>query len=121
MNVKRKVRLYREEHGYWSDYPGHDVGDWSSEIINADTREGYWDWVASGLQAIEDEKANEVRVEKYTMKGEDYIRVVPQYSKLTQTRLEELCGYKIQEGAAKLISQFGFLRVTKDDEGSWRI
>ena len=35
---------YRILHGYWSEHPDHPLEDWRSEVINRDTKQGYWDW-----------------------------------------------------------------------------
>lgn len=36
------VRLY----GPWGEHPHHPVENWKYEVVNGDTRQGYWDWVA---------------------------------------------------------------------------
>lgn len=41
---------WHKEHGYWSDFPGYPMEDWRSEIINNDTRQGYWDWVDGRIE-----------------------------------------------------------------------
>ena len=30
---------------YWAnEHPDHPMSDWRSEVINNDTRQGYWEW-----------------------------------------------------------------------------
>lgn len=31
--------------------PSHPVADWKHEVINDDTRLGYWEWVVARLEA----------------------------------------------------------------------
>ena len=39
------VREWRWKYGYWADeHPDHPMSDWRSEVINNDTRQGYWEW-----------------------------------------------------------------------------
>lgn len=33
----------------WAEHPDHPVGDWQAEVMNGDTRLGYWDWVSARL------------------------------------------------------------------------
>lgn len=33
----------------WAVHPDHPVADWQAEVVNDDTRLGYWDWVAARL------------------------------------------------------------------------
>ncbi len=33
-------------YGPWGEHPGHPVEDWKFEVLNGDTRLGYWEWVA---------------------------------------------------------------------------
>lgn len=45
-------RLYptnepREPEDYWADHPIYSAEDWRYEVANGDTRQGYWEWVAS--------------------------------------------------------------------------
>ena len=36
---------YKEKHGgHWGQDPNYPVSDWQSEIMNDDTRLGYWEW-----------------------------------------------------------------------------
>ena len=36
--------------GYWEgNHPDHPVDAWRHEIINNDTRMGYWEWVAARI------------------------------------------------------------------------
>lgn len=37
--------------GYWSENPDYPVEDWKYEVQNNDTRQGYWDWVESQIEA----------------------------------------------------------------------
>lgn len=34
-------------HEHWSENPAYPLADWQAEVANADTRLGYWDWVAA--------------------------------------------------------------------------
>ena len=33
----------------WGEHPDHPVADWQAEVAGADTRLGYWAWVAAQL------------------------------------------------------------------------
>lgn len=37
--------------GYWGEHPDYPVEDWRREVGNDDTRQGYWEWVESQLEA----------------------------------------------------------------------
>lgn len=39
------ARLQSKQGGYWKEHPDHPVEDWKYEVINDDTRQGYWEWV----------------------------------------------------------------------------
>jgi hypothetical protein len=39
----RLIALY----GPWGEHPRHPVDHWKYEVINGDTRLGYWAWVAA--------------------------------------------------------------------------
>ena len=38
---------WKEKHGYWSEHPLHPLEDWRSEVINQDTKQGYWGWAVN--------------------------------------------------------------------------
>jgi hypothetical protein len=43
---------------FWGNHPEHSLEDWQTEVADADTRLGYWDWVICRCeQAEEDEGA----------------------------------------------------------------
>lgn len=47
--------------GRWGAHPRHPVNDWIYQVANGDTRQGYWDWVASeARRAVEDAVAADV-------------------------------------------------------------
>ena len=37
------------EYGFWGWYPDHPLSDWQSEVLNGETRLGYWRWVEARL------------------------------------------------------------------------
>lgn len=42
------VEVLREEHGgTWGEHPTHSLADWRDEVVGNNTRQGYWEWVAS--------------------------------------------------------------------------
>lgn len=41
------VMEWKEKHGYWSEHPLHPLEDWRSEVINHNTKLGYWQWAAA--------------------------------------------------------------------------
>lgn len=43
------------EYGYWEDHPRYPVRDWLHEVNDNNTREGYWQWVASSMDVDADE------------------------------------------------------------------
>lgn len=45
-SIDRLVTL----HGPWGEYPAYPLDDWKQEIMNGDTRLGYWAWVDGKVQ-----------------------------------------------------------------------
>ena len=39
--IERLVAL----HGPWGEHPAYPLTDWKQEVLNGDTRLGYWSWV----------------------------------------------------------------------------
>jgi hypothetical protein len=35
---------WKEKWGYWTVHPLHDLEEWTDEVRNGDTRQGYWEW-----------------------------------------------------------------------------
>jgi hypothetical protein len=41
----------RSQYGTWGDYgKAFPVSDWEMEVANGETRLGYWEWVAAGIE-----------------------------------------------------------------------
>ena len=38
----------------WGEHPEYPMSEWRDEVANGDTRRGYWDWVASQIEARAD-------------------------------------------------------------------
>ena len=38
-----------EQYGYWGLHPDYPLSDWQAEVINNETRYGYWRWVEARL------------------------------------------------------------------------
>jgi hypothetical protein len=38
---------------HWDEHPKYPLEDWKYEVVNEDTRLGYWEWVNSKIEAIE--------------------------------------------------------------------
>ena len=45
-----------DEPGKWGQHPMYTMALWQAEVLNSETRRGYWDWVACKL---EEESAEE--------------------------------------------------------------
>lgn len=46
----------KETHGgVWGAHPDFPVSDWQGLVANDETRQGYWEWVASELELAEAE------------------------------------------------------------------
>lgn len=41
--------------GYWDEHPIFPSEDWQFEVGNGDTREGYWNWVYSKVEASKEQ------------------------------------------------------------------
>ncbi len=41
--LKKKFHTVDECGGYWKEAPWYPVEDWVREVVNGDTREGYWE------------------------------------------------------------------------------
>jgi hypothetical protein len=48
--IVNRVIAYKEDNGYWSEYPGYYAEDWQYEVANGDCRRGYWEWVAARIE-----------------------------------------------------------------------
>lgn len=44
---------------YWGEDPTWSLEDWRYEVNNNDTRQGYWEWVATQKEAAAMESAQE--------------------------------------------------------------
>jgi hypothetical protein len=44
-------RLQERHGGSWGEFPDFPVADWRCHVVNDETRQGYWDWVWSELEA----------------------------------------------------------------------
>ena len=42
-------QLRKAHGGHWESHPDYAIEDWRYEIANDDTRLGYWEWVAAGI------------------------------------------------------------------------
>ncbi|MBZ9574578.1 hypothetical protein [Modicisalibacter sp. MOD 31.J] len=42
--------VLRSRHGVWGEHPDYPADDWRYEVGNDDTRQGYWEWVASSIE-----------------------------------------------------------------------
>ena len=47
--------LCKKYGGHWGEHPDYPVEDWQYEVMNADTRLGYWDWVQGRIDVEEDD------------------------------------------------------------------
>jgi hypothetical protein len=47
----------REQFGHWGDNPVHSVSEWKQEVQADNTRIGYWEWVATLLEAEDQSEA----------------------------------------------------------------
>lgn len=53
------LKLVEEHGGYWGGgHPKYLVNDWQHEVVDGNTRLGYWEWVFSRIEA-EQETENE--------------------------------------------------------------
>lgn len=59
--TKELIQIY----GVDGEHPEFPASDWKYEVDNGDTRRGYWDWVAAGLE----QQADDAGVDKPGMKG----------------------------------------------------
>jgi len=44
-------KLMEENGGAWGEHPSHTVQEWMDSVANSETRRGYWQWVASCIEA----------------------------------------------------------------------
>jgi hypothetical protein len=42
------------KYGYWQEHPSLTVDKWATEVVQAITRAGYWEWVAEKLMEDND-------------------------------------------------------------------
>jgi len=52
-----RMLRWLEEHNHWDNHPDYPVEDWKYEVANADTRQGYADWLLSMAEAEDFEAA----------------------------------------------------------------
>ena len=46
-----RARVEAEDAGeHWAQHPEHDTDAWQQAVMNGDTRDGYWDWLARTLE-----------------------------------------------------------------------
>jgi hypothetical protein len=38
-----------DQYGLWNEHPDHPEDEWVDQVVNGDTRLGYWEWVAIKL------------------------------------------------------------------------
>jgi hypothetical protein len=43
-----------KEYGHWGEHPHYPVADWQAEVLNDETRLGYWYWVEGCLHNLPD-------------------------------------------------------------------
>lgn len=56
VEAMREPHLIAKEHGgTWGELPAHWVSDWQYQVVECETRLGYWEWVANQLDSAEDE------------------------------------------------------------------
>ena len=41
--------LSRAHGGHWAEHPDYQSHDWRLEVINQETRQGYWFWVVARI------------------------------------------------------------------------
>ncbi len=46
------------QHGVWGEHPDYPVADWQLMVANDETRQGYWEWIASELELAADDNPN---------------------------------------------------------------
>ena len=51
------VDQLREKYGEWGEHLRYPVDDWNNDVDSDNTRQGYWDWVASQTEQEEHEHA----------------------------------------------------------------
>lgn len=49
MKEYEKQALQEEYGGYWGENDDYPISDWIYEVVNNDTRSGYWDWVINKM------------------------------------------------------------------------
>jgi predicted phosphohydrolase len=49
--MEKSADELREQFGHWEGHPVHPVSEWRQEVQAEDTRLGYWEWVATLLEA----------------------------------------------------------------------
>lgn len=47
----------RDVYGHWGEHPGYPLEDWRLQVMNNETRLGYWEWVADCIEFDRDEAA----------------------------------------------------------------
>jgi len=52
--MEKSADELREQFGHWGDHPVHSVSEWKHEVLAGNTRLGYWEWVATLLEAEEE-------------------------------------------------------------------
>lgn len=55
--MEKNAGELREQFGHWGDNPVHSVSEWKQEVRAGNTRLGYWEWVATLLEAEEESVA----------------------------------------------------------------
>ena len=53
MDSEEARKLSEKHGGHWGRHPDYSIEDWHYEVINHDTRLGYWDWVLHKLEEKE--------------------------------------------------------------------
>ena len=56
---ERAEKLKEQAGGYWKEHAEHPCEDWRYEVVNDDTKEGYWMWCAARVIQKEEDDARE--------------------------------------------------------------
>ena len=64
MNELDRMNAQREDQP-WTEYAAYPVQDWQHEVLNDNTRLGYWDWVEASIEwRMHDEQYDALNKEK---------------------------------------------------------
>jgi len=75
--MEKRVNELAEEHGgHWGEHPDHPTSDWVLQVVDDDTRLGYWQWVYDRLENeefAEEKDEDQEREEQRRFKVDDLV------------------------------------------------